>query len=398
MNKIVPILILLSVFLASCGKQVTQVPANVEDTLPELVEETVSETVELDTQVIENVSAVYEAYSPEALAGASDDIVLFFNADWCSSCKAAEENIKTQTIPENLTLLDVDYDSNFELRKKYGVVAQHTFVQVDNAGNMIKKWVGGDSVEDIQGQLGKSDVTDATDLSGVYKKLTADDDVAAEVKAGQGRRVLFFHAAWCGTCKTTEANLDASGVPVGLSVFQVDFDTQLELNKQFGVTTKHTFVEVDKKMNKLNMWQGSLTVDDIIESLGEHKGGSKAAPVAVAPTPEVELKEEIVESPVVLAGAFAEYDESLVGKTDNTVVFFHADWCASCKALEAGINSEDIPENLTILKADFDSAIELRKKYGVVSQHTLVSVDADGNELRKWAGGNTLESITEKLN
>lgn len=182
-----------------------------------------------------------------------------------------------------------------------------------------------------------------------------------------------------------------------MSVFQVDVDTQLELKKQFGVTTKHTFVEVDKNMNKLQMWQGSLTVDDIIESLGEHKGGSKSEPVAAATVPTPEVSEQEIVSQVALAGTFSEYDASLVGTTDNTVVFFHADWCASCKALEAGISKETIPEGLTILKADFDTDLELRKRYGVVSQHTLVTVDGDGNLLKKWAGGNTLESITEKL-
>jgi len=387
MNKVIATLLFVSVILVSCGKQKEiSIQENTSNPLPEVSQETVSETVELDSQPVESISAVYQAYSPDALAGATDDIVLFFNAEWCSSCKAAEEKIKNQTIPGNLTLLDVDYDSNYELRKKYGVVAQHTFVQVDNEGNMIKKWVWGDSVEDIQWQLGISEATQATKLEGVYKKLTDADDIAAEVKAGQWRRVLFFHAEWCGTCKTTEANLDESGVPPWLSVFQVDYDTQLELNKQFGVVTKHTFVEVDKKMNKLGMWQWSLTVDDIIESLGEHKGAPKSEPVAVVPTPAPEVVEAELETQVSLTGVFADYDESLVGSTDSTVIFFHAEWCASCKALEAGINKETIPEGLTILKADFDTDTELRKKYEVLSQHTLVSVDAEGNELRKWAG------------
>ena len=32
---------------------------------------------------------------------------------------------------------------NIELKKKYEVTYQHTFVQVDAQGNMIKKWSGG---------------------------------------------------------------------------------------------------------------------------------------------------------------------------------------------------------------------------------------------------------------
>jgi hypothetical protein len=40
--------------------------------------------------------------------------------------------------------LKTDYDSNNELKKKYGVTYQHTFVQIDSNGNMITKWNGGD--------------------------------------------------------------------------------------------------------------------------------------------------------------------------------------------------------------------------------------------------------------
>ena len=98
------------------------------------------------------------------------------------------------------------------------------------------------------------------------------------------------------------------------------------------------------------------------------------------------------------AGVYTNYDASLVGKTENTVIFFHATWCPSCRALDAGINAGELPAGLTVLKADFDSSTELKKQYGVVSQHTLVYVDASGNEIKKWAGGSTIESITEKLN
>ncbi|MEK7564045.1 MAG: hypothetical protein AAB510_00550 [Patescibacteria group bacterium] len=45
-------------------------------------------------------------------------------------------------IPSDLSILDVDYDNSSDLKKKYGVTYQHTFVQVDKDGNMIKKWNG----------------------------------------------------------------------------------------------------------------------------------------------------------------------------------------------------------------------------------------------------------------
>lgn len=96
-------------------------------------------------------------------------------------------------------------------------------------------------------------------------------------------------------------------------------------------------------------------------------------------------------------GVYTDYDESLLGATDNTVLFFHAAWCPSCRAADSAISAETIPSNLTIFKTDFDSETELRKKYGVVTQHTFVQIDADGNEINKWVWWNSVEDIEDRL-
>jgi thiol-disulfide isomerase/thioredoxin len=81
--------------------------------------------------------------------------------------------------------------------------------------------------------------------------------------------------------------------------------------------------------------------------------------------------------------------------TDKTVLFFHASWCPSCRGLDKDIvkNAQSIPSDLKILKTDYDTQTELKVKYGVTSQHTLVQVDKDGNMIKKWSGGGTLESV-----
>jgi len=84
-----------------------------------------------------------EAYSPEKLALAeSGKVLLFFHAAWCPICRIldAEAEANPDIIPENLTVLKVDYDSATALKKKYGVTVQHTFVQVDASGAAIAKW------------------------------------------------------------------------------------------------------------------------------------------------------------------------------------------------------------------------------------------------------------------
>lgn len=85
----------------------------------------------------------YEAYAPEKIAKAAEgDVVLFFRASWCPTCKSVDADIKKNAtaIPKGVTILDVDYDNSTALKQKYGVAYQHTFVQVDAKGNQIAKW------------------------------------------------------------------------------------------------------------------------------------------------------------------------------------------------------------------------------------------------------------------
>lgn len=95
---------------------------------------------------------MYTAYSPEKLANAeSGDVVLFFKASWCPSCRTVDADIKSNltSVPKNLTILELDYDKTADLKKTYGVTSQHTFVQVDKDGKMIKKWSGGSTLNSI---------------------------------------------------------------------------------------------------------------------------------------------------------------------------------------------------------------------------------------------------------
>lgn len=91
----------------------------------------------------------YQNYSPELMKSEQDagrTVVLFFHATWCPFCKTADANFKANVdkIPQSVAVLKTDYDSNPDLKKKYGVTYQHTFVQIDSKGNLVSKWTGGD--------------------------------------------------------------------------------------------------------------------------------------------------------------------------------------------------------------------------------------------------------------
>ncbi|MFZ5391147.1 MAG: thioredoxin family protein [Patescibacteria group bacterium] len=73
-------------------------------------------------------------------------VVLFFYASWCPFCQAADKVFKNQTndIPSQVTVLKVDYDKEAQLKSRYGVTYQHTFVQIDETGKVLSRWNGGD--------------------------------------------------------------------------------------------------------------------------------------------------------------------------------------------------------------------------------------------------------------
>lgn len=85
----------------------------------------------------------YEAYAPEKVAAAGDSkVLLFFHADWCPLCRPLDADIKANlpSIPSGVMILKVNYDTETALKQKYGVTYQHTIVEVDSTGAMVKKW------------------------------------------------------------------------------------------------------------------------------------------------------------------------------------------------------------------------------------------------------------------
>lgn len=101
---------------------------------------------------IENLAeaARYQTYTAEAFESSKDKKrVLFFHANWCPTCKKAHQEITSESsqIPEDVVIFKTDYDTETQLKKKYTITYQHTFVLVDAQGNEIKKWNGGGIAE-----------------------------------------------------------------------------------------------------------------------------------------------------------------------------------------------------------------------------------------------------------
>ncbi len=90
--------------------------------------------------------------------------------------------------------------------------------------------------------------------SGTYATYSANSLAMAQ----KGKTVLFFHAGWCPTCRTADADIknNATTIPAGATILKVDFDKEVALKQNYGVTSQHTFVEIDANGGLVEKWSG----------------------------------------------------------------------------------------------------------------------------------------------
>ena len=220
--------------------------------------------------------------------------------------------------------------------------------------------------------------------------------------------VIFFHADWCGTCHKVEQEILSGDIPDDINILVANYDTEQELKKKYGVTIQTTFVSVDAEWNLIEKWM-KWDLATIIKKVSDSSDipvaqttqELKTETISVAEAP-VEKNDPVVsevleESPAgVTGGKYTPYSDALVGTSAHTVIYFHADWCPTCVKLEKNIQAGTIPNDINILVADFDTSKELKKKYGITSQTTLISVTPEGELIKKWVWGD-LDTIIEML-
>lgn len=87
--------------------------------------------------------------------------------------------------------------------------------------------------------------------------------------AKDNRRVLFFYASWCPTCKPADTDLKANinKIPNDVTVIRVNYNDpetdqeEKELAKKYGITYQHTFIQIDSQGNEVTKWNGGKTED-----------------------------------------------------------------------------------------------------------------------------------------
>lgn len=113
------------------------------------------------------------------------------------------------------------------------------------------------------------------------------------------------------------------------------------------------------------------------------------------------MMEKKDEGTMVQKGSYEAYGPEKIARamSGKVVLFFRASWCPTCRGLDADIkgNAAQIPNGVTVLDVNYDASQELKMKYGVTYQHTLVQVDAAGNQITKWTGSPTLAALLGQI-
>lgn len=101
----------------------------------------------------------------------------------------------------------------------------------------------------------------------VYSKSVLDN-------SSDKRRVLFFYASWCPTCRPADENIknNTDRIPEDMTIIRVNYndpDTDQEekdLAEKYNITYQHTFVQIDSNGTEIAKWNGG-NLDQILTNI-----------------------------------------------------------------------------------------------------------------------------------
>ncbi len=105
-----------------------------------------------------------------------------------------------------------------------------------------------------------------SNAKGTYTAYTAK-----ALASASGRKVLFFHASWCPQCRQIETDITAQGVPAGMTILKVNYDTETDLKQKYSVTLQTTIVEVDDNGDQIKKFVAydTPTLSAVVKALQE---------------------------------------------------------------------------------------------------------------------------------
>ncbi len=82
----------------------------------------------------------------------------------------------------------------------------------------------------------------------------------AKMIASEAPTVLFFYASWCPTCRSAREEFNERQDELKhINIILVDYDNSDDLQKKYGVSYQHTFVQIDENGEAIIKWNGGAT-------------------------------------------------------------------------------------------------------------------------------------------
>lgn len=300
MKRFIPLIVIVGVaaFLFALFSKSQQAAPTTEEVAaeptppPAVQQPTPPQVIDFPEEGVTSESGVaYKPFSPDVI-GNGEFSLLFFYAAWCATCQGKDvilQNLYNEEDDLVINTYKVDFDTELDLRQKYGVVKQDAFVLIDGNGDKVlmesglgeeelDTWLSPASDDEgaEEGLVGVDDDSDEmqdSKDSNNSKEATVtptpspnpapaptpvvkEEPVAAngtytaykEGVIGNGQvSLLFFYAAWCPKCQTNDALLTdwygSKAFPV--SSYKIDYDTATSLKSKYGVVQQDTFILID---------------------------------------------------------------------------------------------------------------------------------------------------------
>lgn len=119
-----------------------------------------------------------------------------------------------------------------------------------------------------------SSVTTTPDTQPVTQTATAkpgtySDYTSESIASTTNTKLLFFHAPWCPQCRDLDKDIKAKGIPEGVAIIKVDYDSNQTLRKKYGVIIQTTIVRVDNNGDLVEKYVAydEPTIDSVIKNL-----------------------------------------------------------------------------------------------------------------------------------
>lgn len=110
---------------------------------------------------------------------------------------------------------------------------------------------------------------------------------------------------------------------------------------------------------------------------------------------------EVSDIEVASTGVYLPYSAEAIATSDaeHILLSFSATWCPSCRALDADItkNADSIPKGVEIYKVDYDTSAELKRKYGVTTQHSIIEINKNGEAQSPISHPATLNAVIKTI-